>query len=101
MTERRKVALVHWIVPTYDRGPNGEPTVLGDSRRAFSAQCANCKRLRYNLGCGAFRGPIPDAILDGEHDHREPFPGDRGLLYAPLARGERPSLGWSDENRDD
>lgn len=102
MSEQRKVPMVRWLVPTYDRDPaTGRPMVLGDSWQEFSGQCANCRRLRYNLGCGAFRGPIPEAILTGEHDHREPFPGDRGLRYAPLARGEAPRLGWSDEDRDD
>lgn len=90
-----------WLVPTYDRGPDGEPTVYGDDWRSISSQCADCRRLRYNLGCGAFKGPIPAEILNGEHDHREPFPGDRGLRFLPLAPGEAPRLGWSDDPADD
>ena len=90
-----KIPLVRWLVPTYDRDPaTGEPQILGDSWRSFSSQCANCRRLRLNLACEAFGGPIPEEILRGDHDHREPFEGDDGKLYDPLARGERPNLSW-------
>jgi hypothetical protein len=37
------------------------------------------------LCCKAFPSGIPDEILQGEHDHREPYSGDNGILYEPVA----------------
>ncbi len=31
--------------------------------------------------CTAFPDGIPEAILNGEADHRQPFPNDRGIRY--------------------
>ena len=53
-------------------------------------QCATCRHFyRANFGgnyCDAFpKSPgIPAAIITGEHDHREPFPGDNGVRYQPI-----------------
>ena len=33
--------------------------------------------------CSAFPDGIPDAIYIGGFDHRQPFPGDGGVLYEP------------------
>jgi len=52
-------------------------------------ECATCKRLdrselgRYVKRCEAFPDGIPDEILFGDRQHRDPFPGDQGLLYEP------------------
>lgn len=52
--------------------------------------CATCKRLvtqdvrKDVVKCEAFPKGIPDAILDGEHQHREAFKGDHGLRWSPL-----------------
>ena len=43
-----------------------------------------CNRCAHHLGaarCAAFPERIPNAILDGEHDHREPYLGDRGIRF--------------------
>ena len=48
------------------------------------ASCATCDRLVIKRGlptCKAFPKGIPDEILDGQHDHSEPFPGDGGILF--------------------
>ena len=52
-------------------------------------QCLGCRHFRPDpdasrpLTCAAFPAPrrIPGAILLGEHDHREPFPGDGGIRF--------------------
>jgi len=67
---------------------NGQP--LG-SAAAISAPplCLSCvhrhEDARY---CDAFPEGIPQVIIRNGHDHREPYPGDRGITYAPKAPGE-------------
>jgi hypothetical protein len=47
------------------------------------ALCAVCKRATVD-GCEAFvDGMVPLEIWTMEHDHRTPYPGDRGLLFVP------------------
>lgn len=48
------------------------------------APCIDCRHYRRHLKCAAFPERIPDEILEGEHDHREPYPGDNGIQYEPL-----------------
>lgn len=49
--------------------------------------CARCVR-RHDDGvtCDAFPEAIPEQILDGELDHKKPFPGDHGLQFKPRVR---------------
>lgn len=50
-------------------------------------QCARCvhfDRASQSVGtyrCEAFPRGIPTKILVADHDHREPYPGDRGIRF--------------------
>lgn len=54
------------------------------------AQCADCKHRTpgqvnslEELACDAFPDGIPQAILELEHDHTQPYTGDHGIRYEP------------------
>jgi hypothetical protein len=36
------------------------------------------------MRCSAFPEEIPREIAGNKHDHRKPFPGDRGIRFEPL-----------------
>jgi len=50
-------------------------------------RCAFCLHIddgsQPNYTCLAFPKGIPKAIIDGEHNHEQPYPGDRGILFEP------------------
>lgn len=48
--------------------------------------CLTCKHLRPKteggaMACDAFPASIPKPILMMDHDHHDPYPGDRGIRY--------------------
>ena len=51
----------------------------------YMPQCLKCARFHsaeaIDYICDAFPDEIPKTIWQGEHDHREPFEGDHGLLF--------------------
>jgi hypothetical protein len=55
--------------------------------------CIFCRHLKEgSIRCEAFPEGIPDDLLFVLHDHREPYPGDRGIRFE-LKPGEEASLG--------
>lgn len=54
---------------------------------AMASQCVGCSRKASNDSCDAYPQGIPMQILTNEHDHREEFPGDGGLLYEAVLEG--------------
>lgn len=50
--------------------------------------CNSCARYRGNGQCDAFPEAIPDDIMWGTGDHRDPRSGDRGLLYVMARRDD-------------
>lgn len=45
------------------------------------SQCASCINWAGDGICLAFPNGVPEVILDNEHDHTKPFPGDHGILF--------------------
>lgn len=57
---------------------------------AQSDQCITCKHYLCPTICEAFPdGDLPVAIITGEVDHRQPYPGDHGVQWEPLLEGSR------------
>ena len=63
-----------------------------DQIHGESYQCISCYfyvgRITGGLACYAFPTGIPSETLTGGYDHRNPYPGDAGILW-------REDPGWA------
>ena len=46
--------------------------------------CFVCNHYKDDYKCAAFPDGIPEEILTGKHDHREPYEGDNGIQFKPI-----------------
>lgn len=49
--------------------------------------CMDCRFFRDNsdgFTCDAFPKGVPEPIIQSEHDHHKPYPGDHGIQFEPL-----------------
>jgi len=58
----------------------------GNFSMPIAPACNSCKHLIIDvdspiMACKAFPAGIPDAILDGDDDHKLPVRGDNGIQY--------------------
>ena len=54
--------------------PVRQDGILADTGVNLSVQCLACKHLGKPVTCDAFPKGIPERIVQGHFDHREPFP---------------------------
>jgi hypothetical protein len=63
-----------------------------DQIHGESFQCISCfwyvGRISSGIACYAFPTGIPSEIIEGKFDHRNPYPGDAGILW-------REDPGWA------
>jgi hypothetical protein len=60
--------------------------LLIDDPSPYGRLCVFCVHMRGGAlppKCAAFPRGIPRQILEGQADHRRPFPGDKGIRYKP------------------
>lgn len=65
-------------------------------------QCLCCRHFRPVLPgyqCEAYSGypGIPDAILEMQHDHRQPYKGDHGIRWEPKSQGTKHPMDETNE----
>lgn len=60
-----------------------------DDLKPISPVCRLCKHLTSTVDrtCAAFHNGIPREIYRGDNDHRQPFPGDRGIQFEAKPNG--------------
>jgi len=63
---------------------------LDERRLVISPTCHYCRHRRWDRrdSCVAFPDQIPIEIWNGEHDHRSPYPGDRGICFERMSSSE-------------
>ena len=52
--------------------------------RVTRPQCMTCVHRRSLSHCTAFPKGIPTVIFLNQHDHRKPYPGDRGIRWTEI-----------------
>ena len=73
-----------------------------DETPAFSPVCTRCRHLERDYArrvsatgpgrCAAFPDGIPLAIWLGQNDHRQSYPGDHGIQFAPMTEADIEAL---------
>ena len=55
--------------------------MIDDGQGIKISQCSSCMNWIGDGICNAFPKGVPSKILQNEHDHRQPFKGDNGILF--------------------
>jgi hypothetical protein len=50
----------------------------------FSSVCTFCAHYQSGQKCAAFPDRIPKQIWLGDDEHKNPYPGDNGIRFAPV-----------------
>ena len=73
------------VVKSWDQEENildRQTLAMKNEKAGFN--CMLCKHLSEDgISCTAFPDTIPQDILANVFDHRNPFPGDNGILFEP------------------
>jgi hypothetical protein len=85
----------------YRQEPDGSIVIdEGHDIPIYSSVCHFCRHWRgyqkpddVRRTCDAFPDGIPLPIWTGENDHRQPYPGDHGIQFDLIHRGERVAAG--------